>query len=93
MEGMGELKEKILKLITIIKFFSTLSNSCSNRASFSNHTDKSLDNDNCEFSWTTEIEPEIFAEGIHQGMLVFSKSLKKYFLDAGFSDAFYAKSP
>jgi len=38
-----------------------------------------LDNDNCEFSWTTEIEPEIFAEGIHQGMLISLKELKKIF--------------
>ena len=51
-----------------------------------------MDNDNCEFSWTTEIEPEIFAEGIHQGMLISLKEFKKCFLDGRLFDAFLQKA-
>ena len=31
----------------------------------------------CKLSWTTEISPDIFADGIHQGMLVSIEGIKK----------------
>ena len=31
----------------------------------------------CYLEWTTEIEPEIFADSIHQGMLVSIEGIKK----------------
>ena len=34
------------------------------------------DNFSCFLEWTTEIEPEIFAESIHQGMLVSIEGIK-----------------
>ena len=35
-----------------------------------------IDNENCQLEWTTEIDPEIFAEAIHQGMLVSIEGIK-----------------
>ena len=81
MEGMGELKEKILKIDHDNKIFQY--SAIQTPAPIEHHLAtiqiSPLDNDNCEFSWTTEIEPEIFAEGIHQGMLISLKELKKIF--------------
>jgi hypothetical protein len=31
----------------------------------------------CQLNWTTEIDPEIFADAIHQGMLISIEGLKK----------------
>jgi len=31
----------------------------------------------CLLDWTTEIDPEIFADAIHQGMLISIKGLRK----------------
>jgi hypothetical protein len=81
MEGMGELKEKILKIDHDNKIFQY--SAIKTPAPIEHHLAtiqiSPLDNDSCEFSWTTEIEPEIFAEGIHQGMLISLKELKKLF--------------
>ena len=81
MEGMGEFKEKILKIDDDNKIFQY--SAIQTPAPIEHHLATiqicPLDNDNCEFSWTTEIEPEIFAEGIHQGMLISLKELKKIF--------------
>ena len=32
---------------------------------------------NCLLDWTTEIEPEIFTDAIHQGMLISISGLRK----------------
>ena len=81
MEGMGELKEKILKIDHDNKIFQY--SAILTPAPIEHHLAtiqiSPLDNDNCEFSCTTEIEPEIFAEGIHQGMLISLIELKKIF--------------
>jgi hypothetical protein len=37
----------------------------------------SLNDQECKLSWTTEISPDIFADGIHQGMLVSIEGIKK----------------
>ena len=36
-----------------------------------------IDKDVCKLLWKTEIEPEIFADAIHQGMLISIEGLKK----------------
>ena len=36
-----------------------------------------VDEDNCNLIWTTEIDPEIFADAIHQGMLISIEGIKK----------------
>ena len=59
MEGMGELKEKILKIDHDNKIFQY--SAIQTPAAIEHHLATiqicPLDNDNCEFSWTTEIEP------------------------------------
>jgi hypothetical protein len=35
-----------------------------------------IDEDSCQLEWTTEIEPEIFASAIHQGMLISIDGIK-----------------
>jgi hypothetical protein len=37
----------------------------------------SLNEQECMLSWTTEISPDIFADGIHQGMLISIDGIKK----------------
>ena len=36
-----------------------------------------IDDFSCQLDWTTEIDPEIFAEAIHQGMLISIEGIKK----------------
>jgi hypothetical protein len=36
----------------------------------------SIDEDTCQLDWTTEIDPEIFADAIHQGMLISIDGIK-----------------
>ena len=36
-----------------------------------------IDKDTCSFSWTTEIDPEIFADAIHQGMMISIDGINK----------------
>ena len=72
MEGMGRLVEEILKcdhdlLELQYSAIETL-------APINHHLAKinlvSLDNESTEFIWTTEIDPEEFADAIHQGMVM-----------------------
>jgi hypothetical protein len=36
-----------------------------------------LNNETCQLEWTTEIDPEIFADAIHQGMLISIEGILK----------------
>ena len=36
-----------------------------------------LDTDRCELKWTTEIEPEIFSDAVHHGMIISMKGLEE----------------
>ena len=36
-----------------------------------------IDKNTCNFCWTTEIDPEIFADAIHQGMMISIDGIKK----------------
>ena len=77
MEGMGLVKERILLLdnesMTLeysavetkipIKHLATMQVSKINESS-------------CQLEWSTEIDPEIFAEAIHQGMIISIEGIK-----------------
>ena len=36
-----------------------------------------IDKNSCTLTWTTEIEPEIFGDAVHQGMLVSIDGIKE----------------
>ena len=78
MEGMGAITEKILFKddYQMVLQYSAIKTP----APIEHHlaTMKIIPHDNfgCFLEWTTEIEPEIFAESIHQGMLVSIEGIK-----------------
>ena len=79
MEGMGKIKEKIIE---INKQNKTLKYSAiETRTPIDHHLAcmqlNSINDTSTELLWSTEIEPEIFAEAIRQGMLVSAEGLKK----------------
>ena len=79
MEGMGKIKEKIIEINHENK---TLKYSAiKTRTPIDHHLAcmqlKSINDTSTELLWSTEIEPEIFAEAIRQGMLVSAEGLKK----------------
>ena len=79
MEGMGQIKEQILLLDneTMTLQYSAIET----RTPIDHHLATiqiKEDSDNsCILNWSTEIEPDIFAEAIHQGMLLSIEGLKK----------------
>ena len=36
-----------------------------------------VDDDSCKFEWTTEIDPDIFADAIHHGMIISIQGIKE----------------
>ena len=79
MAGMGKIKERIIKLdnASMELQYSAVETS----APIKHHLatikiSESGDNESL-LCWTTEIDPEIFAEAIHQGMLISIKGLRK----------------
>ena len=79
MEGMGKIKEKIIEVNDENK---TLKYSAlETRTPIDHHLAcmqlNAIDDTSTELLWSTEIEPEIFAEAIRQGMLVSAEGLKK----------------
>ena len=79
MEGMGKIKEKIIEINHQNK---TLKYSAiETRTPIDHHLACmqliAISDSSTELLWSTEIEPEIFAEAIHQGMLVSAEGLKK----------------
>ena len=79
MEGMGKVKEQILLLDN--DAMKLQYSAIETRTPLDHHLAtmqiSSIDADSCKFFWTTEIEPEIFADAIHQGMLISIDGLKK----------------
>jgi hypothetical protein len=72
MEGMGSVKEQILLLDNAsmkLKY-----SAIETRTPIDHHLAtmqiSKIDESSCQLEWTTEIEPEIFASAIHQGMLI-----------------------
>ena len=79
MEGMGKIKEKIIEINQEKK---TLKYSAiETRTPIDHHLAcmqlNAISDSSTELVWSTEIEPEIFAEAIRQGMLVSAEGLKK----------------
>ena len=79
MEGMGKVKEQILLLDNDAMRLQY--SAIETRTPLDHHLAtmqiSSIDAASCKFLWTTEIEPEIFADAIHQGMLISIDGLKK----------------
>ena len=78
MEGMGTITEKIL--LKDDEKMTLQYSAIDTPAPIEHHlaTMKILPNNNssCSLEWTTEIEPEIFTDSIHQGMLVSIEGIK-----------------
>ena len=79
MAGMGKIKERIIKLDNASMELQY--SAVETPAPIKNHLatikiSESGDNESL-LCWTTEIDPEIFAEAIHQGMLISIKGLRK----------------
>ena len=78
MEGMGIVKEKILlnddsKMMLQYSAIETRTPIDHHLATM--HVTE-IDENSCTLTWTTEIDPEIFADAIHQGMLVSIEGIK-----------------
>ena len=79
MTGMGKIKERIIKLDNASMELQY--SAVETPAPIKHHLatikiSESGDNESL-LCWTTEIDPEIFAEAIHQGMLISIKGLRK----------------
>jgi hypothetical protein len=79
MEGMGKIKEKIIEINhenKILKY-----SAIETRTPIDHHLAcmqlNPINDTSTELYWSTEIEPEIFAEAIRQGMLISAEGLKK----------------
>ncbi len=79
MEGIGEVKEKILlndskRMILKYSAIQTI-------APLNHHLATMnviyVNKDHCKLEWTTEIDPDIFADAIHQGMISSIKGIKE----------------
>ena len=79
MEGMGTVKEKILLLDN--ENMKLQYSEVETRTHIQHHLATmqitSVSEETCKLDWTTEIDPEIFADAIHQGMLISIDGIKK----------------
>jgi len=78
MEGIGTITEKILLKDdeNMILQYSAIDTPAPIEHHLATMKIISHDNFSCFLEWTTEIEPEIFAESIYQGMLVSIEGIK-----------------
>ena len=79
MTGMGQITEKILKQdhTSMTLQYSAIRTPAPIENHLATMEVVSLNDQECKLSWTTEISPDIFADGIHQGMLVSIEGIKK----------------
>ena len=79
MKGMGQITEKILKLdhANMLLQYSAIQTSAPVEHHLATMQIASINDQKCMLSWTTEISPDIFADGIHQGMLVSIEGIQK----------------
>ena len=79
MNGMGKITEKILKQdnTSMTLQYSAIETPAPIEHHLATMQITSLNNQECMLSWTTEISPDIFADGIHQGMLASIEGIKK----------------
>jgi len=79
MTGMGQITERILKQdhTSMTLQYSAIRTPAPIEHHLATMEVVSLNDQECKLSWTTEISPDIFADGIHQGMLVSIEGIKK----------------
>ena len=77
--GMGQITEKILKQddASMTLQYSAIKTPAPIEHHLATMQIASLNEQECMLSWTTEISPDIFADGIHQGMLISIDGIKK----------------
>ena len=78
MQGMGKIKEKILlcdETNKVLKY-----SAIETPAEIKHHLaciELTENETGCDFSWSTEIDPEIYGSGVEQGMISSLEQLKK----------------
>ena len=79
MTGMGQITERILKQdhTRMTLQYSAIRTPAPIEHHLATMEVASLNDHKCKLSWTTEISPDIYADGIHQGMLVSIEGIKK----------------
>ena len=79
MTGIGKITEKILKQdhASMTLQYSAIRTPAPIEHHLATMEVASLNDQECKLSLTTEISPDIFADGIHQGMLVSIEGIKK----------------
>ena len=79
MKGMGQITEKILKQdhSNMIIQYSAIQTPVPIEHHLATMQIASINDQECMLSWTTEISPDIFADGIHQGMLASIEGIQK----------------
>ena len=79
MSGMGQITEKILKKdhASMTLQYSAIQTPATIEHHLATMQVAPLNDRECKLSWTTEISPDIFADGILQGMLVSIEGIKK----------------
>ena len=79
MEGMGIVKERILLLDneSMRLQYSAVETPTPIQHHLATMQISSIDESHCKLEWTTEIEPEVFAEVVHQGMVISIEGIKK----------------
>ena len=79
MEGIGEVKEKILlndsKNMTLK--YSAIQTIAPLKHHLATMNVIHVDESSCKLEWTTEIEPDIFADTIHHGMIISINGIKE----------------
>ena len=79
MEGIGKVKENILSIDNEnmkLQYSAVETTNPIDHHKATMHVIK-LDTDHCELKWTTEIEPEIFSDAVHHGMIISMKGLEE----------------
>jgi len=79
MAGMGLIKERIIKVDNELMElqYSAVETQTPINHHLATINISSVANNKCFLSWTTEIDPEIFADAIHRGMLISISGLRK----------------
>ena len=79
MEGMGLVKERILLLDneSMRLQYSAIETPTPIQHHLATMHISLIDESHCKLEWTTEIEPEVFAEAVHQGMLISLEGIDK----------------
>tara|TARA_B100001250_G_scaffold122078_1_gene103585 strand:- start:813 stop:1196 length:384 start_codon:yes stop_codon:yes gene_type:complete len=78
MAGMGQITEKILKQdnASMTLQYSAIQTPAPIEHHLATMQISPINDQECMLNWTTEISPDIFANGIHQGMLISIEGIK-----------------